>query len=250
MNLAHVTSGPVATFMSTLNSNFDAISAPSAIDTDNLNTGAVTTTKIGDGAVTESKIGNGGVTTTKISDGSVTTAKMTFPTIPSNPQAYTADVQKWSKFIGNLSYPVGSYYWSNSPISPENIFGGTWEQVKDRFVLAVGNTYTSVGATSGSSTVTLTKDQMPQHRHRILSGYRTDVPNPNIYNDRIFNHKAPNGATTNNNPEYYDNGFTPAGSQSMSFLENTGGNQPHENMPPYITAYCWRRTALADMSNA
>ena len=24
-------------------------------------------------------------------------------------------------------------------------------------------------------------------------------------------------------------------------VESTGGNQPHNNMPPYITAYCWRR---------
>ena len=34
---------------------------------------------------------------------------------------------------------------------------------------------------------------------------------------------------------YNDNYFT------TSTTNYKGGNQPHNNMPPYITAYCWRR---------
>ena len=26
-------------------------------------------------------------------------------------------------------------------------------------------------------------------------------------------------------------------------VNNTGGGQAHENMPPYLVAYCWERTA-------
>ncbi len=68
----------------------------------------------------------------------------------------------------NLIYPVGSLYWTskapNNNGDPNILFGGTWVQIKDRFILAAGDTYSN-GATGGSATVTLTVDQMPNHRH-------------------------------------------------------------------------------------
>ena len=41
-----------------------------------------------------------------------------------------------SQFI-DMIYPVGSIYMSVSNTSPETLFGGTWEQIKDRFLLAL-----------------------------------------------------------------------------------------------------------------
>ena len=38
-------------------------------------------------------------------------------------------------------YPVGSYFWSSEDKDPSTFLGGTWEQVKDKFVLAAGDTY-------------------------------------------------------------------------------------------------------------
>lgn len=48
------------------------------------------------------------------------------------------------------SYPVGSIYLSTSSTSPSSLFGGTWEQIKDVFLLAAGDTYTA-GSTGGSA---------------------------------------------------------------------------------------------------
>ena len=62
-------------------------------------------------------------------------------------------------------YPVGSLYWSSKDTDPSTLFGGTWVQIKDKFVLACGDTYTSSVATGGASTVTLTVDNMPSHTH-------------------------------------------------------------------------------------
>lgn len=63
------------------------------------------------------------------------------------------------------AHPVGSLYWTSVNENPATTFGGgTWEQIKDKFILAAGDTY-SQGATGGSATVTLTEAQMPVHKH-------------------------------------------------------------------------------------
>ena len=62
-------------------------------------------------------------------------------------------------------YPIGSLYWSSKDTDPSTLFGGTSVQIKDRFVLACGDTYTSSGATGGASSVTLSVSNMPSHTH-------------------------------------------------------------------------------------
>jgi len=66
----------------------------------------------------------------------------------------------------NLVYPVGAIYLSTSVADPGTLFGGTWEQLKDRFLLAAGDTYTA-GSEAGSATVTLTESQIPTHSHSL-----------------------------------------------------------------------------------
>lgn len=66
------------------------------------------------------------------------------------------------------AHPVGSLYWSSSPTDPATLFGGTWTRIKDRFVLAAGDTYGN-GATGGSATVKLTKSNLPAHNHTCSS---------------------------------------------------------------------------------
>ena len=64
----------------------------------------------------------------------------------------------------NLVYPVGSIYWSSNNTNPASLFGGTWTQIKDKFILAAGDSYSN-GATGGAATVTLTVSNMPSHSH-------------------------------------------------------------------------------------
>ena len=47
-------------------------------------------------------------------------------------------------------YPVGAIYMSVNSTSPSALFGGTWERLKDRFLLCAGDTY-GAGATGGSA---------------------------------------------------------------------------------------------------
>lgn len=75
----------------------------------------------------------------------------------------------------DLVYPVGSIYMSVSSTSPEILFGGTWERLKDQFLLGAGDIYeleASGGAASTAYTPlgtvgehTLTTDELPSHSH-------------------------------------------------------------------------------------
>ena len=77
----------------------------------------------------------------------------------------TSDTSSIYYKLMKLIYPVGSLYWSSKSTNPASLFGGTWVQIKDRFILACGDTYTSSGATGGASSVTLSVSNMPSHTH-------------------------------------------------------------------------------------
>ena len=121
----------------------------------------------------------------------------------------------------NMFYPVGSIYLSFNNANPQNLFGGTWEQIKDTFLLAAGNTY-AAGSTGGSATHTLTVNEMPKHTHNSYVKYNSTAGDTN----RVM-------LSSNTGGDY----------TSTAGLGWTGGDQPHNNMPPYLAVYMWRRTA-------
>lgn len=119
-------------------------------------------------------------------------------------------------------YPVGSIYMSIFDTSPASLFGGTWARLKDRFLLAAGDTY-KAGATGGEAEHTLTVDEMPKHNHDFQASY-SDVATGSEVNGKIL-----------------------AGGDYNSWLWNfaktndSGWNAPHNNMPPYLAVYMWAR---------
>ena len=82
----------------------------------------------------------------------------------------------------NFCYPVGSLYWSSKSTNPSSLFGGTWVQIKDRFVLACGDTYKTVGATGGASSVTLSVSNMPSHNHSFTPSGRVSTHSHELNN--------------------------------------------------------------------
>lgn len=124
----------------------------------------------------------------------------------------------------DLIYPIGAIYLSVSATNPATLFGGKWEQIKDRFLLAAGDTYSN-GSTGGEANHKLTVAEMPSHKHQIKT------------NNDDFNNSAGGGnyGTTHDgaNSWYNTNWYT----------ENSGGNAAHNNMPPYLTVYMWERVA-------
>lgn len=152
--------------------------------------------------------------------------------------------------VVDLIYPVGSIYISVNETSPATLFGvGTWEQIKDTFLLSAGDTY-AAGSTGGAATHTLTVDEMPAHSH--YAGNNAEGSTETLA--QRFNTAAGLGSSTISRKEFaesssgglwvlaqtndkYDNL-----AQTLTTAE-TGGGLAHNNMPPYLSVYMWKRVS-------
>lgn len=155
--------------------------------------------------------------------------------------------------VVDLIYPVGSIYMSVNNVSPSTLFGGTWAQIKDTFLLAAGDTYTNA-STGGEATHILTTNELPSHSHGIpsLSG---STGGAGAHNHAVIGTSANNGGSgvfceTWANRSNDRNGYTSSvGDHSHSVTtnasntNNAGSGTAHNNMPPYLTVNIWKRTA-------
>ncbi len=116
------------------------------------------------------------------------------------------------------AWPVGSIYMSMIATSPATLFGGTWVQMENRFLLGAGSGYVA-GATGGEAEHTLTGNEMPSHYHLLAMNQAGES-------------------------EYWGPMCSAMQDGDMfNMTKPAGGDQPHNNMPPYIAVYMWRRTA-------
>ena len=136
----------------------------------------------------------------------------------------------------DLIYPVGSiYYTNNANFSPNVSFNGTWEQIKDVFLLAAGDTYVG-GTNGGAATVQLTEGQLPRITanwaiHGQEGGTIFYTLNGKATGTRYGSYKTTQGGTLGGAQSYQNPGIA------------FGNNESHNNMPPYIVVYVWKRVS-------
>jgi hypothetical protein len=120
------------------------------------------------------------------------------------------------QLIFETLYPVGAVYISTNSKNPALLFGGTWEQIKDVFLLSAGVKY-SAGSVGGEAEHKLTVEEMPSHIHNLT-----------VYGE------GTNGTGL----------VETLSGETLHSLQTTqtGGAQAHNNMPPYLTVYMWKRT--------
>lgn len=145
-------------------------------------------------------------------------------------------------------YPIGSIYLTVGSVSPATLFGGTWERIKDCFLLAAGDTY-QAGSSGGESTHALTINEMPNHSHTnsvTTNGGHSHTGHTKEVRAQVSGQPSSDCAR-NISSSYDHSGITitdAASSHSHSVtINNAGGGVAHNNMPPYLTVYIWKRTA-------
>lgn len=136
--------------------------------------------------------------------------------------AFTS-VTDLTKQLFLLMHRVGDIIFSTSDENPSTIYGGTWVAWgKGQVPVGVDTSdsdFNTVEKTGGEKEHTLTVDEMPSHKHDFGQQF-TGMP------------------VSSGNYGYY----MITGTQT-DVIKNTGGNQPHNNLQPYITCYMWKRTA-------
>lgn len=143
------------------------------------------------------------------------------------PDAY-AIYQQVLAAVVERDHPVGSLYISENATSPAELYGGTWEQIKDRFILAAGDTY-AAGSTGGEAAHKLAREEMPRHEHFYRVDGKTGSPQVTF-------------------PEWSWGMSKDIILQSSEKVTSVGAaatpdgeGRPHNNMPPYTTKYVWQR---------
>lgn len=189
----------------------------------------------------------------------------------------------------DLFYPIGSIYLSTNNINPNTLFGNTWEQIQDTFLLAAGSTY-SAGSTGGEANHTLTESELPGHTHTLSShthSLQSHTHSLQSHTHSLSNHThsfqqqyylgkgtmgyngqaiTGNGnerqlgtwnampATTTGGPSNNTSGGpsnntsggpsnNTSGGPSTNVSGSTGSGNSHNNMPPYLAVYMWKRIA-------
>lgn len=130
-------------------------------------------------------------------------------------------------------YPVGSLYMSVNDVSPEVLFGGTWEQIEDKFILSAGSTY-SAGATGGAESYALSA----KHKHTAPIGYTSS----------IFGMVKINGSEVSGSGKGYrsagvDGSGTLSENIDLAYTSDTTISATIPTLPPYLAVFVWKRTA-------
>ena len=146
-------------------------------------------------------------------------------TLPSGPATGKLFFQTiGSNFVLDNVYPIGSIYMNVNSTNPGTLFGGTWQQIQGRFLLGMSSSYPA-GSQGGEATHTLTANEMPSHTHQY---------------DDYWTVAAASG--TGRQAVKFNNNNYSSESGGLS-TRSSGSGQAHNNMPPYLSVYIWKRTA-------
>ena len=159
-------------------------------------------------------------------------------------------IAKYAPMLDTMKkiYPVGSIYMSTVSTNPATLFGfGTWEAMPAGRVLLAqgksswGTTY-NAGSIGGEATHQLTVGELPQHTHTASTN--TTGSHVHTYTWRNYQGWAGSKSATKVWEDTATNNTGSAGEHSHTVtINNTGSNQAHNNLQPYIAVYIWKRTA-------
>lgn len=160
----------------------------------------------------------------------------TLPSSPVTNQLFFQTAE--TNFVLDNVYPIGSIYMNVNSTNPGTLFGGTWEQIQGKFLLGMSSSYPA-GSQGGEASHTLTTEEMPSHGHNPAnqSGYFGFITN----SKKAF--EVGDMGVQSGSGRYYPYSTVAFDISRNSLTGTTGGGKSHNNMPPYLSIYIWKRTA-------
>ena len=160
------------------------------------------------------------------------------------------ELEVHGKKLIDYIYPIGSIYLSVNSTSPATLFGGSWTQLKDRFLLGAGSTYSS-GATGGAATHKLSVAEMPSHAHdtpffnNMTNNGEMKSDFIGVFGKGVTASQAlkDTGQTSTMEMWWINQTNTAEGNEWAYLTSAKGSGSAHNNMPPYLVVYMWKRTA-------
>lgn len=194
------------------------------------------------------------------------------------------DTDKTKVNLVNFFYPVGSIYeTTDNSFDPNNTWGGTWEKIENKFLLASSSSH-AIGSTGGAESQsytpagnvashTLTVNELPAHNHNVPqnTGFAaaTDSAHTHTYYKTQFTPSNAGQGELGGVSDMEDGPYVTGNASGLGEPEgehthnvtvdaintaNKGGGAGHNhdfngteatisNMPPYLAVNIWKRTA-------
>jgi len=178
------------------------------------------------------------------------------PIVTGAADAKRVSLSSLAAFFGNIFYPVGAILISSDSANPATYLGfGTWvAEAVGRFLVGVDAgdpDFDASGDTGGAKTHVLTTAEIPAHTH--VQDAHTHVQNQHRH-QTLQERSATTGAATtriartNDTSSTADTAIfteyaTPTNQNATAVNQNAGGGGAHNNLPPFVARYCWRRSA-------
>jgi hypothetical protein len=164
-------------------------------------------------------------------------------------KVYCKSGQNWVEVTaggpGGEAFPVGSVFISVVATDPATLLGyGTWSAFgAGRMLVGLDSNDTdfdTVEETGGAKTVTLTESEIPSHTHSV-----TDPGHTHLTQRYPTATGGSSGFTidTSMSGTPADNTLATKSATTGISVGNTGSGAAHNNLPPYIVCYLWKRTA-------
>lgn len=145
-------------------------------------------------------------------------------------------------------YPVGAVYISVNSTSPASLFGGKWAQIKGRFLIGTekpennddgtspGNYNYAAGSKGGEATHKLSINEIPSHAGHLYGNAGGVNGKGDAKGAWLYEININSSLTTSYGWNYKNNEYYPVN-------RSLGGNAAHNNMPPYLAVYMWKRVS-------
>lgn len=152
--------------------------------------------------------------------------------------------------IFECCWPIGSIFITGKSDDPTTLIKGAtnsvWKKIEGRFLIGADNTYI-IQSIGGEATHTLTQSEIPSHSH-TNPGNRFwgcwGIAGQEV-NGTIVSNATWGTASGYNREQWGEQGANVSNqfflAQQTDYVSHTGGNAPHNNIPPYYAVNIWER---------